>query len=287
MTNPTVKAFFDPATYTVSYVVSDPAAQKAAIIDSVLDYDAASGRTSTGSADKLIDYVKSQGLTVDWILETHAHADHLSAAPYLRDKLGGKIAIGSHIPDIQNVFAKIFNILDLKTDGSSFDHLFDDGDTFQIGSIEARVIYTPGHTAACVSYLIGDALFVGDTLFMHDYGSARCDFPGGDAATLYDSIQKLYALPDDTRMFLCHDYLAPGRDDYQWETTVGEQKAKNIHLNAKTTKEEFVKLREGRDAGLSMPKLILPAIQCNIRAGEMPEPDENGTRYLKIPLNAV
>jgi len=283
---PVIEGFFDPETYTVSYVVSDPDNGKCAIIDPVLDFDMSAGRTATRSADRVIDYVKSHDLEVEWILETHAHADHLSAAPYLRQKLGGKLAIGEHIPDIQAVFSRVFNLdASLKRDGSQFDKLLKDGEFIKIGHIPVRVIYTPGHTAACVSYHIGDAIFVGDTLFMPDYGSARCDFPGGDAGILYDSVQKLYQLPDATRMFLCHDYLAPGRNSYVWETTVGAQKARNIHLNAKTTKDEFVALRNARDAKLDMPKLIIPAIQVNIRAGEMPEAEDNGQTYLKIPIN--
>ena len=287
MNNPIVKSFFDPATFTISYIVIDPDSSAAAIIDTVLDYDPDSGRTSTLSADKIIDYVKGNDLQIGWILETHAHADHLSAAPYIQSKLGGKIAIGAHIPDIQNVFAKIFNLLDLTPDGSVFDHLFEDEDRFQIGGVEARIIYTPGHTRACISYLIGDAVFVGDTLFMPDYGSARCDFPGGDAGTLFDSVQKLYQLPDRTRMFLCHDYLAEGRNEHVWETTVGAQKAGNIHLSASTKRDAFIKLRNDRDAKLSMPRLIIPAIQVNIRAGKLPKPEDNGIAYLKVPLNAL
>ena len=287
MNNPIVKSFFDPATFTISYIVRDPDSSAAAIIDTVLDYDPISGRTSTLSADKIIDYVKGNDLQIGWILETHAHADHLSAAPYIQSKLGGKVAIGAHIPDIQNVFAKIFNLLDLTPDGSAFDRLLEDEDRFQIGGLEARIIYTPGHTRACISYLIGDAVFVGDTLFMADYGSARCDFPGGDAGTLFDSVQKLYQLPDQTRMFLCHDYLAEGRTNHVWETTVGAQKAGNIHLSASTKRDAFIKLRNDRDAKLSMPRLIIPAIQVNIRAGKLPKPEDNGIAYLKVPLNAL
>ena len=286
--NPDVKSFFDEATYTVTHIVSDPATRACAIIDSVLDFDQPSGRTMTKSADEVIKYIETNDLNVSWILETHAHADHLSAAPYLRDQLGGKIAIGSHIPDVQNVFGTLFNENpEFARDGSQFDHLFDDGDTFKIGELVARVIYVPGHTPACIAYVIGDAVFVGDTLFMPDYGSARCDFPGGDAGTLYDSVQKLYALPDNTRMYLCHDYKAPGRDYYAWETTVGEQKADNIHLNEAVLRDEFIKLRTTRDKSLPMPRLILPSIQVNMRAGEWPEPEDNGVRYLKLPLNAV
>jgi len=288
MSDPKVEAFFDPATFTVSYVVMDPQSQSCAVIDPVLDYDPASGRTSTRSADKIMAFIKAHGLQTEWVLETHAHADHLSAAPYLRDQLGGRIAIGEHIPEVQKVFTGVFNLgASVKHDGSQFDYLFKDQEKFKIGNLEVKVIYPPGHTPACVSYFIGDAVFVGDTLFMPDYGSARCDFPGGDAKTLYQSVQKLYALPDETRMFLCHDYLAPGRNEYVWETSVGDQKANNIHLNTNITEAEFVKLRTKRDAGLAMPQLILPSIQVNIRAGELPEPEDNGTRYLKIPLNAL
>ena len=288
MSKPDVVSFFDEATYTVTYIVSDPATQKCAIIDSVLDYEACSGRTTTTSADAVIDFIRQGNLDVEWILETHAHADHFSAAPYLQDKLGGIIAIGEHIPDVQRVFGGLFNEgADFKADGSQFGRLFKDNEVFKIGELEAQIIYVPGHTPACVAYHIGDAVFVGDTLFMPDYGSARCDFPGGDAGTLYDSVQKLYALPDETRMFLCHDYKAPGRDFYAWESTVGEQKAENIHMNNTVSREAFVEMRNARDKTLKMPKLILPSIQVNMRAGEMPPPEDNGQVYLKIPLNAV
>lgn len=288
MSKPDVVSFFDEATYTVTYIVSDPATQKCAIIDSVLDYEACSGRTTTTSADAVIDFIRQGNLDVEWILETHAHADHFSAAPYLQGKLGGTIAIGEHIPDVQRVFGGLFNeSADFKTDGSQFGRLFKDNEVFKIGELEAQIIYVPGHTPACVAYHIGDAVFVGDTLFMPDYGSARCDFPGGDAGTLYDSVQKLYALPDETRMFLCHDYKAPGRDFYAWESTVGEQKAENIHMNNTVSREAFVEMRNARDKTLKMPKLILPSIQVNMRAGEMPPPEDNGQVYLKIPLNAV
>lgn len=288
MSNPDIVSFFDEATNTVTYVVTDPQTKKCAIIDSVLDYDASSGRTETRSADELIAFIKQGGLSVQWILETHAHADHLSAAPYLQSKLGGKIAIGAHIPDVQKVFGGLFNIdAGFKRDGSQFGKLFDDGERFKIGEMEADVLYVPGHTPACIAYHIGDSVFVGDTLFMPDYGSARCDFPGGDAGTLYDSVHKIYQLPDETRMFLCHDYKAQGRDHYVWETTVGEQKAHNIHLNTRVTRDEFIKMRTERDKTLDMPKLILPSVQINMRAGELPEPEDNGVRYLKIPLNAV
>ncbi len=288
MTSPDVKSFFDEATFTVTHIVSDPNTGSAAIIDSVLDYHANSGRTGTQSADKVIAYVKAHDLKVGWILETHAHADHFSAAPYLHSKLGGKIAIGAHIPDVQKVFGGLFNEdKTFKRDGSQFDHLFQDNEVFKIGNIDVRVLFVPGHTSACIAFHIGDTVFVGDTLFMPDFGSARCDFPGGDAGVLFDSVQKLYALPGATRMFLCHDYKAPGRDEFIWETTVSEQKAHNIHMNASVTRDEFIKMRTARDKTLDMPKLILPSIQVNMRAGELPEPEDNGQRYLKIPINAV
>lgn len=285
---PDVEAFFDEATFTVSYVVSDPSTKKAAIIDSVLDYDPKSGRTRKDSADAVIAFVREQGLDVDWILETHVHADHLSAAPYIKEQLGGELAIGANITTVQDVFGKVFNAgTEFQRDGSQFDHLFKDGEQFGFGSIEAKAIHTPGHTPACMTFVIGDAGFVGDTLFMPDYGTARCDFPGGDARTLYRSIQKIFALPDETRLFMCHDYKAPGRDDYAWETTVGEQKAKNIHVGAGKTEEDFVKMRTERDATLAMPVLILPSVQINMRAGELPPAEDNGTRYMKIPIDTL
>ena len=288
MSRPNVDSFFDEATNTVTYIVSDPQTNKCAIIDSVLDYDASAGRTKTDSADQLIEFAKERDLSVQWILETHAHADHFSAAPYLQKSVGGVIAIGEHIPDVQRVFGGLFNENDaFKTDGSQFGRLFKDRETFKIGELEAEIIFVPGHTPACVAYHIGDAAFVGDTLFMPDYGSARCDFPGGDAGTLYDSVQKLFTLPDETRVFLCHDYKAPGRDDFQWETTIGQQKRHNIHLHEGITRDEFIEMRTTRDKTLGMPKLILPSIQVNMRAGELPEPEGNGVRYLKIPLNKV
>jgi glyoxylase-like metal-dependent hydrolase (beta-lactamase superfamily II) len=287
-TRPDVKAFFDPATFTVSYVVSDPATKQAAIVDSVLDYDPKSGRTSKASADAVIDYVRAQGLTVQWILETHVHADHLSAAPYLKEQVGGQLAIGSNIRTVQDVFGKVFNAgTEFQRDGSQFDRLFEDGEIFQLGSIEARALHTPGHTPACMTYVIGDAGFVGDTLFMPDYGTARCDFPGGDARELYRSIRKIYALPDETRLFMCHDYLPEGREEYQWETTVAAQKAHNIHVHEGVSEDAFVAMREKRDATLAMPVLILPSVQVNMRAGHFPPPDENGLTYLKIPVDAL
>lgn len=285
---PEVRAFFDPDTFTVSYVVKDPASNACAIIDSVLDFDPASGRTRHASADKIIDHVQRQGLDVEWILETHAHADHLSAAPYLQERLGGKIAIGDHITAVQRVFGALFGFgADFSADGRQFDHLFKDGEQFRIGGMEAIVLHTPGHTPACVSYVVGDAVFVGDTLFMPDYGSARCDFPGGDAATLFGSVRRLLSLPPQTRMFLCHDYQPPGRAEYRWETTITEQRAHNIHLHEGVSEAEFVAQRRARDASLPMPRLILPSVQVNIQAGRLPEPEANGVRYLKLPIDAV
>ena len=286
--SPIVECFFDEVTNTATYVVSEPDGNSCAVIDSVLDYDANAGRTSTTSADAVIDYIRKNGLNCEWILETHAHADHFSAAPYLRDKIGGKIAIGEHIPEIQRVFANIFNAgAAFEPDGSQFDELLKDGQKFHIGAMPVHVIFTPGHTPACVSYHIGDAVFVGDTLFMPDYGTARCDFPGGDAATLYSSIQKIFELPDKTRMFLCHDYKAAGRDMFIWETTIGIQKASNIHIHDGVTQADFVMMRNARDKTLGLPKLILPSIQVNMRAGELPPPEDDGHHYLKIPINRV
>jgi glyoxylase-like metal-dependent hydrolase (beta-lactamase superfamily II) len=283
---PDVVAFFDEDTFTVSYVASDPKTRRCAIIDSVLDFDPASGRTRHASADRLIAHVGQHGLGVDWVLETHVHADHVSAGDYLKHKLGGQSAIGEHVQTVQSTFARIFNTgPDFTPDGRQFDRLFRDGDTFKIGDLSARVIHTPGHTPACISYVIGDAAFVGDTLFMPDYGTARCDFPGGDAAVLYRSIHKLFALPPETRIFLCHDYKAPGRDEYRWETTVAEQRAKNVHIHEGVSEAEFVAMRTGRDKTLSMPKLILPSVQINMRAGALPEPESNGVRYLKLPVD--
>lgn len=282
-----VKAFFDEATFTVTYVVSDPASGRAAIIDPVLDYEPSSGRTSTRSADQVVNHVIATKLGIDWILETHVHADHLSAAPVIRERTGGQTAIGAEVVAVQNTFRSIFNITDLALDGSQFDHLFVDGEAFKIGNIDARVIATPGHTPACVTYVIGDAAFVGDTLFMPDFGTARTDFPGGSAAELYASIRKILALPGATRLFMCHDYKAPGRDAYAWETSVAEQRKHNIHINDNITEEAFVTLREGRDRQLGMPRLLLPSIQVNVRAGTLPDAEDNGIRYLKIPLDAV
>ena len=286
--SPIVTGFFDPSTNTISYVVQDPEGSACAIIDSVLDYDAAAGRTNTESADRIIDFVNSKDLTVAWILESHVHADHLSAAPYLQEKLGGKIGIGRQITVVQNTFGKIFNEgTQFQRDGSQFDALFEEGDSLHIGQLRCDVLHTPGHTPACLTYVIEDAAFVGDTLFMPDFGTARCDFPGGSAEDLYNSIQKILALPDETRIFVGHDYKAPGRDDFAWETTVGEQKALNIHVGAGRPMEEFVSMRTERDAKLGMPKLILPSLQTNMRAGNFPEPDESGKRFFKIPINEL
>ncbi|MDH3548208.1 MAG: MBL fold metallo-hydrolase [Gammaproteobacteria bacterium] len=287
MSKPNVNAFFDEATFTITYVVADPTTGRAAVVDPVLDFDPASGRTSTTSADKVIEFVKGENLEIDWILETHVHADHLSGTPYIREQLGGKTAIGANVTAVQKTFKGVFNLKDLATDGSQFDHLFADDESFDIGAIAGRVIATPGHTPACITYVIGDAAFVGDTLFMPDFGSARTDFPGGDATQLYESVQKILSLPDETRLFMCHDYKAPGRDVYAWETSVAEQRASNIHINDTVSREAFVEMREGRDSQLGMPKLILPSLQVNLCAGRLPEPEDNDIRYLKIPLNAV
>lgn len=285
---PEVKAFFDPATFTVSYVVRDAASGEAAIIDSVLDYDAPSGRTSTDSADMIIDYVKSNDLKVALHIETHAHADHLSAAPYLQDILGGRIVIGRHITTVQEVFGKLFNEgAEFARDGSQFDLLFEDGHAFRLGALEGIALHVPGHTPADMAFVIGDAAFVGDTIFMPDYGTARADFPGGDARRLYQSIRRLLSLPDETRLFMCHDYKAPGRDEFVWETTVGEQRRSNVHVHDGVSEDEFVAMRTTRDKTLGMPNLILPSVQVNMRAGHLPEPEDNGVRYLKIPVNAV
>ena len=283
-----VRSFFDEPTNTASYVAHDPTTRRAAIIDSVLDFDAAAGRTDTASADAIIAYVRDEGLVIDWLLETHAHADHLSAAPYLQKTLGGALAIGREILRVQDVFGKIFNEgTDFARDGSEFDRLFDDGDRFAIGSIPAIALHVPGHTPADMAYVIGEAVFTGDTLFMPDCGSARADFPGGDARQLYRSIRRLLTLPAETRLFLCHDYKAPGRDRYAWETTVGAQRTGNVHVHEGVGEDEFVTMRMARDATLSTPKLILPSIQVNMRGGHLPEPEANGTRYLQIPLNVL
>lgn len=285
---PRVTSFFDEATYTVSHVVQDPDSQACAVIDSVLDFDPASGRTTQQSADRLLEHIDQHGLRVDWLLETHVHADHLSAAPLLQARVGGRLAIGNQITEVQAVFGKVFNAgTGFARDGSQFDQLFADGERFRIGGLEAVALHVPGHTPACMAYVIGDAVFPGDTLFMPDYGTARCDFPGGDAATLYRSIQRLLALPDDARVFLCHDYKAPGRDQYAWETTIGDQRRHNIHVHEGVQADAFVAMRQARDAGLAMPRLILPSVQVNMRAGHLPEAEDNGVRYLKLPVDAL
>lgn len=285
---PHVKAFFDEPTFTASYLVHDPATKVAVIIDSVLDFDHPSGRTSFESADAIIAYVQDEGLKVEWLLETHAHADHLSAAPYLREKLGGKLVIGAEIVTVQNVFGKIFNEgTRFARDGSQFDRLLVDGDRLMIGEIPLIALHVPGHTPADMAYIIGDAVFTGDTMFMPDYGSARADFPGGDARQLYRSVRRLMKLPGQSRVFLCHDYKAPNRDEYVWETTMLAERTANVHVHEGVSEEDFVEMRTQRDATLSMPKLILPSIQVNMRGGRMPEPEENGVSYLKLPLDQL
>jgi glyoxylase-like metal-dependent hydrolase (beta-lactamase superfamily II) len=285
---PAVETFFNEPTFTATHVVHDPATKRAAIVDSVLDFDPDSGRTSTVSADAVIAYVKREGLTVDWLLETHAHADHLSAAPYIQRQLGGRLAIGQEIKTVQTVFGKLFNAgSEFARDGSQFDRLFSDGERFSVGDIPGIVLHVPGHTPADVAYVIGDAAFVGDTLFMPDFGTARADFPGGDARQLYRSIRRLLSLPDETRLFLCHDYKAPGRDAFVWETTVGEERASNIHVHDGVSEDEFVAMRTKRDAELALPHLILPSVQVNMRGGRLPPPEDNGRRYLKVPVDAL
>jgi glyoxylase-like metal-dependent hydrolase (beta-lactamase superfamily II) len=285
---PALQSFFDPATFTISHVVRDPASNACAIIDSVLDYDPASGRAMNASAQALINYIKSESLEVQWLLETHAHADHLSAAPFLQKEIGGQLAIGREIIRVQEVFGKIFNAgTEFQRDGSQFDRLFQDGDRFKIGHLDATVLHVPGHTPACLAYVVGDAVFAGDTMFMPDYGTARCDFPGGDARTLYRSIKRLTQLPDEARMFMCHDYKAPNRDYYAWETTVGAERSGNVHVHEGVSEDDFVAMRNARDATLSMPRLILPSVQVNMRAGQMPPAEDNGVQYLKIPVNAL
>ena len=284
---PTVKTFFDEATFTATHVISDPGTRHAAIVDSVKDYDPKSGRTSTASADAVIAYVRERDLTVEWILETHVHADHLTAAPYLKEKLDGGTGIGARIDVVQGVFKKVFNAEDdFATDGRQFDRLFADGEVFHIGELEATVIHTPGHTPACATYVVGDAAFVGDTLFMPDFGTARCDFPGGDARQLYQSIQHILSLPPETRLFMCHDY-APGDRDYAWETTVAAERADNIHVRDGVSEDDFVTMRSERDKQLDMPVLILPSVQVNMRAGALPPAEDNGVHYLKIPVDAL
>jgi glyoxylase-like metal-dependent hydrolase (beta-lactamase superfamily II) len=282
---PIIRAFFDEPTNTVSYLVADPTSHEAAVIDPVLDFDPATGNASVSSADRILESAAQTGWRIAWILETHAHADHLSAAPYLKQKTGAKIGIGEHIRDVQQIFRVVFNLDDVKADGSEFDRLFADGDKFKVGELDVEVIHTPGHTPACVSYRFDGAVFVGDTLFMPDYGTARADFPGGDAATLYRSIHKLLSLADATRLYMCHDYKTPGRNHFAWETTVAEERRHNVHVRADVSETEFVAMRRARDAKLPAPALLLPAIQVNIRAGWLPAPESNGVRYLKIPLN--
>ncbi len=285
---PVIRTFFDEPTFTATHVVHDPVTRRAAIIDSVLDFDQASGRTSTASAEAVVAYVEAEGLSVDWILETHAHADHLSAAPFLKERLGGTVTIGAAITTVQQTFAKVFNEpASFATDGSQFDRLMQDGEGFMLGEIPAVALHVPGHTPACLAYVIGDAVFVGDTLFMPDYGTARCDFPGGDARTLYRSIRRLMALPGETRVFLCHDYQAPDRKDYVWETTIAAEREANIQMHEGVSEDDFVARREARDATLAMPRLILPSVQVNIRAGNLPAPEANGVSYLKLPLNLL
>ncbi len=287
-TMPCVRSFFDEATNTVSYVVSDPQTGRAAIIDSVLGFDPAAGRTTPAPADPILAYVHEQELTIDWLLETHVHADHLSAAPYLQQKLGGKLGIGSAITQVQNVFGKLFNAgTEFARDGSDFDHLFADGDRFMVGNLEGVALHVPGHTPADMAFIIGDAAFIGDTLFMPDYGTARADFPGGDARQLYRSIRRLLSLPPQTRLFLCHDYKAPGRGVYAWETTVAGQRSGNVHVHDGVSEDAFVAMREARDATLAMPRLILPSIQVNMRGGKLPPAEDNGTRYMRIPLDVL
>ena len=284
---PEVKAFFDQDSNTISYVVKDPSSTACAVIDSVMDIDYAAGRISYDHADEIIAYIEDNGLTLEWLIETHVHADHLSAAPYIQQKLGGKIGIGEHITTVQETFGKVFNEgTEFQRDGSQFDALFQDGDTYTIGNMTVTALHTPGHTPACMTHVVGDAGFVGDTLFMPDGGSARADFPGGDAGVLYDSIQKVLALPDETRLFMCHDYGPNGRD-IQWETTVGDEKEHNIHVGKGASKEEFVKFRTERDAQLAMPRLIIPSLQVNMRAGDMPPADEEGDVFFKVPINKL
>jgi glyoxylase-like metal-dependent hydrolase (beta-lactamase superfamily II) len=282
-----IQAFFDEPTNTVTYLVSDSQTRQAAVIDPVLDYDHPSGKASTVSADRVLEKARSDGLTIAWVLETHAHADHLSAAPYIRQRTNAQVAIGEHIREVQTIFRPVFNIDDLSGDGSEFDRLLKDGETLEIGQLTVEVLHTPGHTPACVSYRIGDAVFVGDTLFMPDYGTARADFPGGNARTLFRSIQRLLALPPETRIFLCHDYKAPGRDSYAWETTVAEERARNVHVREGIDEDAFVTMRQKRDATLAAPTLLLPSIQVNIRAGHLPRAESNGVHYLKIPVRMV
>lgn len=281
---PEIRAFFDEPTNTVSYLVWDPATKEGAVIDPVLNFDHRSGKATVQSADTLIEEAMKLGVKIEQVLETHAHADHLSGAPYIKLKTGATVAIGDHIKEVQRIFRPVFNAVDVSGDGSEFDRLFKDGERFKVGRIDAEVIYTPGHTPACISYKIGDAVFVGDTMFMPDYGTARADFPGGNARDLYRSIQRILSLPNETRLFMCHDYKAPGRDQYAWETTVGEERARNVHVHEGVSEDDFVKMREARDATLAAPLLLLPSIQVNIRAGRFPPAEANGVRYLKVPV---
>ncbi|WP_375570619.1 MBL fold metallo-hydrolase [Ahrensia marina] len=284
---PNVTAFFDEATNTITYVVKDPASESCAIIDSVMDIDYAAGRITFDHADAVIEHVQANGLKVDWLLETHVHADHLSAAPYLQDKLGGKIGIGKNITIVQDTFGKVFNEgTEFARDGSQFDRLLEDGDAIRVGAMQVEIMHTPGHTPACLTFVVGDAAFVGDTLFMPDGGSARADFPGGDAGQLYDSIQRVLGLPDETRLFMCHDYGPNGRE-IRWETTVADEKAHNVHVGGGTSREDFIAMREARDATLAMPKLIIPSLQVNMRAGQLPPADEDGKTFLKVPVNGL
>lgn len=281
---PEIRAFFDEPTNTVSYLVWDPATKECAVIDPVLNFDPRSGKATVESADALLAEAGKLDLKIKQVLETHAHADHLSGAPYIKLKTGAMVGIGEHIKEVQRIFRPVFNAIDVSGDGSEFDHLFKDGERFKVGSIGAEVIYTPGHTPACISYKIGDAVFVGDTMFMPDYGTARADFPGGNARDLYRSIHRILSLPNETRLFMCHDYKAPGREEYAWETTVGEEKARNVHVHDGVNEDDFVKMREARDAALAAPLLLLPSIQVNIRAGKFPPAESNGVRYLKVPV---
>jgi len=284
MTKPEIRAYFDEPTNTVSYLVWDPSTKEGAVIDPVLDFDHRSGKASVASADAILADATATGIKIVWTLETHVHADHLSGAPYIKLKTGAKVGIGEHIRDVQRIFRPVFNAIDVSGDGSEFDHLFRDGERFKIGELEAEVLYTPGHTPACVSYKVDDAVFVGDTLFMPDYGTARADFPGGDARTLYRSIKRILDLPPETRLFICHDYKAPGRDVYAWETTVAEERAKNPHVHDDVTEHEFVAMRNKRDSELAAPLLLLPSIQVNMRAGKFPPAESNGVHYLKVPV---
>ncbi|ROT97835.1 MBL fold metallo-hydrolase [Histidinibacterium lentulum] len=285
---PEVTGFFDDATNTVTYVVKDPGSNACAIVDSVMDIDYAAGRITYDHADRIIDFIRRNDLRVEWLIETHVHADHLSGAPYLQRELGGKLGIGRNITIVQETFGKIFNEgTEFQRDGSQFDALFEDGDTYEVGGMTCTALHTPGHTPACMTHVMGDAAFVGDTLFMPDFGTARCDFPGGSSEALYESIQKILALPDETRIFVGHDYLPPDRDSYFWETTVAEQKARNIHVGEGRTKDEFVEMRDARDATLAMPRLIVPSLQVNMRAGNLPPEDDKGNVFLKVPVNKL